>query len=471
MTHPATGSDTAGADVARRSRHRSETTRTSRSARPAALHALVIAVVVFVSGLMSTSFIYNSHFNGPMVRSDGFGYYAWVTSLVIDHDVSFETALAHSKGQNPESFLASAPTTGHAFDKYPPGAALLETPFFLAAHAYTLATHGAANGYSKPYEVANAVSAVSYLAFGAVVLFLLIFRRFGVAPAYLATLGIVYGTNLFHYGTYDGSFSHVYGFAATAVWLALLLRLRRSDGSIVTDPRLWALLGVTLGVIALIRVQSVLTGATIVPMALVLLRNRRAAVAPLLTFAACCAATFAPYLVFLQYTTGSFLTNPYQVLSVESYTNLTHPRLWFFLFGVDKGWFFWTPLVLVAVLSLISLWRVERGITIAFTAVLAIETYLCASWWSPEFGGSFGARPLIDLYPFLGLALAASVARVRVPTPLLAVALVPFVALTMVLMYGYWLGFVAMDGTTWNAYVHVFGNVLHHPWRPGSHLW
>ncbi len=39
--------------------------------------------------------------------------------------------------------------------------------------------------------------------------------------------------------------------------------------------------------------------------------------------------------------------------------------------------------------------------------IFALDTYLIASWWDWQFGGSYGHRGFVDLFPVLAIGLAA----------------------------------------------------------------
>src|SRR5262249_44065625 len=96
---------------------------------------------------------------------------------------------------------------------------------------------------------------------------------------------------------------------------------------------------------------------------------------------------------------------------------------------------------------------------LAAAIVFMTDTYLIASWWDWQFGGSYGHRGFIDLLPFFGLGLAAffdwaaeTVTRQRI----VAIATVALVALSSVQMLQYWNGVLPISDTTWDQYRAVF---------------
>ncbi|HMC76918.1 MAG TPA: hypothetical protein VKH34_07285, partial [Vicinamibacterales bacterium] len=148
---------------------------------------------------------------------------------------------------------------------------------------------------------------------------------------------------------------------------------------------------------------------------------------------------------------------------VSSYGQLgftfAHPHLWGVLGSVTKGAFFWAPLLLVAVAGFAWLppalhrWRLPSAF------VLALHTYLIASWWDWQFGASYGHRGFVDVYPLLAPGLAAAFARagaVPVRRAALAVVVVTLCALSMFQMLQYWHGVLPMADLTWPQYRAVF---------------
>jgi hypothetical protein len=192
------------------------------------LDAVLLTCFVAVLATVACLFIYGSKLNSPPIRSDGFGYYSYLPTIFIDHNLSFKLALDNppaiiSPGINAYGIGLDKPT-GRIFDKYSPGTATLETPFFITADVFTQLTDGVRTGYSQPYQVAIVTSGIFYLCLGTLLLYITIRRLFGKHIALVATLTIVFATNVFHYGTYDNSFSQIYSYAAVALYLYLLLK-------------------------------------------------------------------------------------------------------------------------------------------------------------------------------------------------------------------------------------------------------
>ena len=126
------------------------------------------------------------------------------------------------------------------------------------------------------------------------------------------------------------------------------------------------------------------------------------------------------------------------------------------LFSVQKGLFFWSPLLLLACAGLAWLLAVRtsaRAFVAGGMVFLVLNTYLIASWWDWQFGGSFGHRGFTDSLPVFAIGLAGLLHLVGAPDDdgsdrrvLASVA----VALSVFQMLQYWDGVLPFSDTTWD---------------------
>src|SRR5215471_18954110 len=129
----------------------------------------VSAKLLFLTFLLSLPLV------NPWVRGDGVGYYAYLRSLLIDHDLRFENdylagnqsfVLARIDAQG--HLLPNLYTkTGYVENHFSVGPAMLWAPVLVPVHmAVRVADHFGAhiptNGYSRPYLFAMAVTTACY---------------------------------------------------------------------------------------------------------------------------------------------------------------------------------------------------------------------------------------------------------------------------------------------------------------------
>jgi hypothetical protein len=111
--------------------------------------------------------------------------------------------------------------TGAWINPHPIGTAVLIAPFFLLGHALTWWSNLKPDGFSLYYQHAAGLAGVFYLVAGLAVLKKFLRRHFSAGITLAALISITWGTNLFHYGTYDSVYSHVYSFFLFCSFLAL----------------------------------------------------------------------------------------------------------------------------------------------------------------------------------------------------------------------------------------------------------
>ena len=192
----------------------------------------------------------------PYVRGDGNGYYAYVRSAVIDHDLDFENEFRRGDPLFRTIYFeddgALRPSmrspTGDVVDQWAVGPSLLWLPFFLAAHLVVrvldlLGAGIAADGFSPIYRYACAAGTALY---GAAALLLsadLAARLAGRRAAALAVIAIWWASSLPVY-MYFVPF-HVHALSAFAVTLFLWCWIRWRP--FAPEAGRWAVWGLTAG--------------------------------------------------------------------------------------------------------------------------------------------------------------------------------------------------------------------------------
>jgi hypothetical protein len=274
---------------------------------------LVTTVLTLVLAASSCVYSYQRRLNGPPIRSDGLGYYAYLSTIFIDHDLSFRAALANNPGgvhREWEYGIGHYPVTGKMFDSFYPDTALLGTPFFLITHLFAKLFHSSRTGYSTPYQVANIASGIFSLGIGMLALYAMLRRRPEPVTAFMTLFLVVFATNVFHYATYDASFGHIYSFVVIAIY-ALVLDCYR-DSPPGKDIFCVIALGVLMGLIILTRSTNAILGLPLIGLIL-----EKAWKAPtrlatsLLASGSVGFLTIFPLLAYWHETTGSWIVNSY----------------------------------------------------------------------------------------------------------------------------------------------------------------
>ena len=343
---------------------------------------------------------------------------------------------------------------------HPIGVAVMQSPFFAVAHALTKWTNLSADGFTLYYQHAAGLAGLFWTLAGLLVLRRVLLRHFTDRVTAATLLTILLGTNLYHYATFDSSYSHAYSFFLFSLFIDLTERWH--------DTRDWTRtvsIGVAAGLITLTRHTNLLFlvclplfGVTDAASFRSRLRQLRDDWRMLLAMLAVGVAIVMPQLVIYYRATGHAIVSSYGSLGFD----FANPRIYGVLFSVQKGLFFWSPLLLLACAGLAWLWRSghqARAFVAGGMVFLVLNTYLIASWWDWQFGGSFGHRGFTDSLPVFAIGLAGlytwSARRTTTAAIVACVASVA-VALSVFQMLQYWAGVLPFSDTTWDQYRAVF---------------
>ncbi|HHO41780.1 MAG TPA: hypothetical protein ENN12_00260 [Epsilonproteobacteria bacterium] len=407
---------------------------------------LLLAVVAGV-------YIYGDRTTLDIIRSDGYGYYSYLTTIFIDVDLSFKTAISSMPhGHTMQSIgLSWYEITGNILNKYTMGVAIMQLPFFMIAHLYSLVFGASADGYSAPYQIAMYISAVFYAFVGVLYMYktLLLFTKEKIAL--ISLVGIVFGTSLFHYTTFDATFSHVYSYFLVSLFVYKIL----SYSSNYYKNLDFFILGFIFGMIVITRVPNAILGLLFFYILMSHYHdsslekcNDFIKLTSKLMFSSFGAlVAILPLLLYWHYATGSFLINSY----INEGFNFLAPELTNYLFSIRKGLFFWSPLLLVSLFGFLFLVSLQKYSLFVLTlSVFVLHVYINASWWSWYFGGSFGNRVVVDILPVLAIPLAVCLDTMykKIEIKYLIAFVVFFCVINILLMYAYWSGYIPFDGTT-----------------------
>ena len=411
-----------------------------------------------VLGLAGYVFVYGTGRADLPIRSDGFSYYVYLPSWFIFHDSTLAATARDCCGGDFPEFTAIIrwPGTRRWVNAHPIGVAVMQAPFFLVADALTRWSNLSRDGFTLYYQHAAGLSGLFWALAGLWFLRRLLRRHYtdGVTAATLAAL--LLGTNLYHYATYDSSYSHVYSFCLVAAFIDLVDRSyddpRRGDA---------VRIGLVAGMIVLVRHTNALVliaaplylaGRSGLAGALTLAAERRR---DLVLAAIVSAVVVAPQLAIYFQATGRLLVSSYGEFGFD----FTSPHVYGVLFSVTKGLFFWSPILLLAFVGFPLTRGPARAFVLPAIAIFAVDTYLIASWWDWQFGASYGHRGFIDIFPLLAVGLASffawSAARPAARAAMTGLAACA-IALSVVQMLQYWNGVRPMSDTTWDRYRAVF---------------
>jgi hypothetical protein len=349
-----------------------------------------------------------AHWKG-ILQSDARGYYAYLPAIFIYQDLNFGFfEKMEEKYHDPNYYYDYRIwPEGKGSNKYYCGTALAELPFFLTAHLLSRPLGYPADGYSFPYFLFMNLAALFYLLAGLIYLRkILHLLNISERNKSLTLIVAVFGTHLFYYSVIEPGMSHIFSFAFIAMFVFFSMKLFLAPGK-----RLIILLAALLGILVLIRPVNGLI-IFILPFAagsysvlretlLKIFSSYKASLAAGLLLAA---AIVSIQLILYKVATGKFFIYSYS----EEGFNFSDPHITDILFSYRKGLFLYTPVLLVSMYGLRSLWRHSRFRFYSWLAFFMLITYVFSSWWMWFYGGSFSSRVYVEYIPLFMILLALS---------------------------------------------------------------
>ncbi|MDB0002391.1 hypothetical protein N9545_08650 [Salibacteraceae bacterium] len=335
--------------------------------------------------------------NESAIRSDGYGYYGYIEGALV-HGDPLNTLHGEIPGREGYRSWMHEGLPGKHLPKMTMGLAYAWVPGFYIADALAEIFDYKRNGWTTPYQLAVAFTAILFLLLGCWALWHVLYQRFSGWIASLTVFVVFYGTNLLHYSTSDSGMSHVYSFGLIALYLLLNDKWLNHYK---TNSLLW--MSLILGWIVLIRPTNITIGLVTPIMLYANTGSLKELIQPKLALAAFVAfLPILPQLVFWKFTTGDWVNYSYEN---EAFYWLTGNAVKG-LFSYRNGWLLYTPIMILALKGLFFNKRLDKGLYWASITVIALHIYITFSWWCWYYGGSLSIRPMIDMYALCAFGLA-----------------------------------------------------------------
>jgi hypothetical protein len=348
----------------------------------------------------------DGHYRPVLARGDGHMLYLMARSTALDGDWVFDNDLARFG----DPWNEPRTRTGRKSIVHPIGPALVWTPLIWTAEGAAVVANvfGAdipLHGYTLWHQRFVFLSSVVF-ACGAVLLGRKLANKTtgGTWCSAYAAIAVLLGTSLTYYATYMPSYGHAMDAFACAAFLGYWAQ---TIGR--CDRRRWCVLGVLLGIAALIRVQEVAMGVVVaIEIGARLYAERtwsqltRGFMGGALVLAVAF-VVFIPQLVEWHLVFGSITSLP----QGPRFTRFEAPMIGEVLFAARNGWFSTTPLAYAGVIGLFCLPKRSRLIAIGLLAAVALQVYLNSTvldWWA---SASFGQRRLCSVTLPLVVGLGA----------------------------------------------------------------
>lgn len=172
------------------------------------------------------------------------------------------------------------------------------------------------------------------------------------------------------------------------------------------------MLGASLGTLALIRNQDVLTGSILIGSLLVRISQKAHAVQRVSVILLVAIAIGS-----IQLATNWVLFRTWQspyLLHGQTLSWLA-PDFLRVLFSPGNGLFRYAPIAGLSLVGLFAFVKTQKSLAICCTLVFFAQLYVIASWGPEIVGGPYGSRMFVGTLPFLGVGLAYLVTAIKQP--------------------------------------------------------
>jgi hypothetical protein len=375
------------------------------------------------------------------IRSDGMGYYAWTQFFIQDQNLCFDNIKAIYTNYSPENSWVIKPieNSNCYLPIYPYGLGFLLIPFFVISFIFSLSNpFQDVDALSPIFQIGLSASGLVFVTIGLSFLargLLLLNINYSKYKSYIIVLSILLGSNLFHYATYDGIFSHASSFFLNSVLIFSLIYFFFENHN--SRLNLFSI-GFLPWFGATIRPTNITFVLFTILVLMYLLKHRMYVNLKYLSYGSFIGTIFILFqLTLWKLASGRFLYFTYY--DYEGFAFQPHLIAKIFFSFDPHGMLPWSPILLLALLGARKSFQVNHWIFITSFIVFTVNSMIFASWSQPFGGGGFGNRLFIDLYPLLliPIALAFKTNSKTISVSLYAYSLL-CAAITAHLTYQYW---------------------------------
>lgn len=205
------------------------------------LIACGLVCIVLLQYRVTNSDITAGHKPLKITEWDALGYYLYLPAIFIYHDYkelnwldSIDQKYSVTGGNGWQAMKAD---NGNYVFKYLGGVAMLQLPFFLAAHVYARQSRYPPDGFSPPYQYALGFGIIFYCLLATLLLRKSLLHYFGDGTTALTIIMVCLATNFVQYAAVDSGQSHSYLFLLYAAVLYTTLRWHQQPGILWAPPQ------------------------------------------------------------------------------------------------------------------------------------------------------------------------------------------------------------------------------------------
>ncbi len=357
---------------------------------------------MFVRYLVIIYLVLTPIFLTPIIYGyDGNGYYMYVRSVVIDHDLDLENEFEHAKTQYEYISIPHDRETGKVKNQYTLGVPLLWSPFFLVGHTFAFLSGRSMDGYGAAYTIPTMFGSSLFVLIGLIVVYSIAKTLVKKRYAFFGTLLFWLSSHLFYYGFLQPSMSHSTSFMMVSILIGWWYFKLKEDATIKS----WVIFGFLASLAFLVRMQTILylmiPAIFFVKDIIVAVRHNKKVlslfIGPILA-AFSCLVGLIPQMFLWKYYTGH-LISAFSNYGLEPENSFKLVQMFYVLFSNRHGLFVWTPVFLLGFIGLLLQYKNQKKqrlfvVSLLVSAILQlVVTASWHNWWS---GFAFGNRYMLS---------------------------------------------------------------------------
>jgi hypothetical protein len=116
-----------------------------------------------------------------------------------------------------------------------------------------------------------------------------------------------------------------------------------------------------------------------------------------------------PQMIYWKAQTGHVIFNSYMD---QGRFYFLKPQIINGLFSYRKGWLIYSPVMVFSILGFMWLRKKAGSLLWPILIFFILNIYIVYSWWCWWYGGSFGSRPMIDIYGVMAVPMAVCIEKI-----------------------------------------------------------
>jgi len=342
-----------------------------------------------------------------VISWDTFGYYLYLPATFIYHDLfqlHFVGDIMHKYPLSEYFYAARIGPSGNYVMNYSLGTAILYLPFFFIGHLLAALLHYDMDGFSAPYQYAIYAGGAVYTLAGIVLTMRNLRFFFTEKLSALLLIILLLGTNYFYYTVIENAMTHNYLFTVGACIIYCTIKWHQQQ-----KLRQAFAVGLLIGLAIVIRPTEILW--CFIPLLWALkdfntLQQKLLLVKQNL-LQVLCLITGVVLVGLIQMAYWKAASGKFIYYSYDGFFDFLDPHISLGLFSLRKGWLVYTPVMALALLGIPFLWRSRKELLLVCLTYTVAIIYITFSWHAWPYGGSFGARPMVEAYALLLFPMGA----------------------------------------------------------------